>query len=94
MGCCCPYKEFLKELDYCQHQMMVWGYNYDFLQPVYGLKRQVKEFFPMNEVPKEIHQQLLILEERMNVAQQTMWNVCERIKMDVEELRKKEHPDA
>jgi hypothetical protein len=48
----------------------------------------------MNEVPKEIHQQLLILEERMKVAQQTMWNVCERIKMDVEELRKKAYPDA
>jgi len=94
MGSCCFYKEFLKELDYIQHEMTVWGHNFDFLQPVWSLKNHVKEFFPMNEVPQEIHQQLFILEERMKVAQQTAWNVCERLKIEVEAMRQKEYPNG
>jgi hypothetical protein len=94
MGSYCQYKEFLKELDYIQHEMNVWGYNYDILQTVWGLKNHVKEFFPINEVPKEILQSLMVLEERMLVAKETMWNTCERIKIEVEKRRKKAYPDG
>lgn len=94
MGCLCQYKEFIKELDYIQHEMTVWGHDYDFLQPIWTLKRQVKEFYPMNQVPKDIYDALTILEERMVVAKETLWNVCERLKLDVEEQRKKAYPNA
>jgi len=94
MGSCCQYKEFIKELDYIQHEMNVWGHNYDLIQPIWTLKRQVKQFFPMNEVPKDIHQALIVLEERMLVAKETLWNTCERIKLEVENQRKKVYPDA
>jgi hypothetical protein len=94
MESCCSYKEFIKELDYIHHEMNVWGHSYDLLEPIWTLKRQVKEFFPMNEVPKNIHQSLIVLEERMLVAKETLWHTCERIKMEVEQQRKKAYPDA
>ncbi len=93
MGCC-RYKEFLKELDYCKSEMNVWGTNFDIMQSVWTLKRQVKDWFPMNEVPEEIMTSISLLELRMFQAKESMDEACNSIINQVEMERKKVYPDG
>jgi hypothetical protein len=94
MGSCCPYKEFLKDLDYIQNEMNVWGHDYDMMQLVWALKNKIKEFYPINQVPTQLYGEIVIFEERIKVAQKTLWGVCELLKNEVIKKKKEEYPDA
>ena len=94
MGCCCPYKEFIKELSYCQSEMNVWGTDYHIMQTVWNIQRKVKEFYPPNGIPQEIMDSMKLMEERMKIAFEQLCITCDRIILDVEKERKEAYPNA
>jgi hypothetical protein len=94
MGNCCAYKEFIKELDYCKNEMNVWGTNYDIMQTVWNIQREVKKFYPPNGIPQDIMNSMKLMEERMKLAFDQLSLTCERIILDVEEERKRVYKDG
>lgn len=90
----CYYKKFIKELECVQKEFNVWGLDFCIMQRVWSLKNHVKEFFPMNGVPKDIMNSLLLLEERMKIANDQLAITCERIILEVERLKQEEHGNA
>ncbi len=93
MGNCCPYKEFSKELDYCQHEMTVWGTNYHIMQTVWNIQRKVKEFYPPNGIPQHIMDSMKMMEDRMKLACEQMCLTCQVIILDIEKERKEAYPN-
>lgn len=92
MSNCCPYKEFLKELDYCKNEMFVWGTNYHIMQTVWNIQRKVKEFYPPNGIPENIMESMSMLEEMMKLANQQLCRTCEIIILDIEKTLKEAYP--
>ncbi len=91
---CDYYEEFLNELGYVKEQMQVFGVNYDICQTVYALRKKVKEFFPINKAPDDIVRSLNSLEERLNLCIEQTKLICERIEIEVENIRQKAYQNA
>ena len=78
-------KEFLRDLQYCKNGFPVWGTQYDLKQALYSLRYQVKEYFPMNGVPKSIMDQLELLQMRFEILETQLTITIDRI---IEEIEK------
>lgn len=79
MGCCCPIKELMKQLDYIKNGMNVWGRDYDLSQLHYSLRHHIKEYYPLNGVPQHIVDSLDALKARIELAEEQMILTCDVI---------------
>lgn len=70
--------ELLRKLDSLKDELQFEGRESDILELVWALKRLVKEYFPMNEVPEDMINSLFVLEQRVRMAREQLTLTTER----------------
>lgn len=79
-------EQLIFDLECIKHGMMFCGHDTDFIQIVWSIKNKIKEFYPMNEVPQEIHSSLEHLTNAFKLAEkqlnETVDLIVNRIKKD------------
>ena len=65
-------KQLIYDIESIKSGLSFCGHDTEFCQLVWALKGKIKEYYPMNEVPKEIVDSLQRLEERFKIAEEQL----------------------
>lgn len=80
-----PVREFLKRMETMRYIGNLNGLNTDILQIIYSLRVEVKDFFPMNQVPVDIVDNLSLTQNAFKKAQESLDNTLDLL---IEEIKK------
>ena len=62
-------EEFIRKMEFAKNGDYIEGHDTNIMQLCWNLKRQAKEYFPMNEVPLSIIYSLESLEDALKTAE-------------------------
>jgi hypothetical protein len=89
------YQELITQLEDIKYRSFeVWGQNFNLKDPFLKLKFEIKDFFPLNEVPYGMVQQLKVLEKSIEKSLEEMDVLINKFIFEVKKHRKKIYPDC